>query len=310
MNEKNYIMKKDKKSRQLRIITLLRNSKEGLSKEEIIEKIEKELKFSDEIFNYIDITFKRDLSDIRNDFKTDIIYNRKDNLYQIDSLNIDDSRLDLMLNSFKIYNTFLGFETLPEHIIPEKRKSTGLENFGIISEAIAEKSYIEFNYFKYDTNENEHKKIKPFALKESKNRWYLIGSYENKDDLRAFGLDRISNLYLVDQKYKKAKEINRIEAYYKDSFAMFTEGEVERVVLSFDLRDGNYINSYPIHHSQKSDFNSEKNRYIVSLNIKITLDFIMELMSRAWSLEVIEPLHLKQKMVSIFKEAYERNKNN
>lgn len=300
-------MRKDKKSRQLRIITLLRNSKDGLSKEEIIEKIEKEIKFSDEIFNYVDITFKRDLSDIRNDFKIEIIYNRKDNVYQIDTLTVDDSRLDLMLNSFKIYNTFLGFETLPEHIIPEKRKSNGLENFGILSEAITEKTFIEFDYFKYDTNEKEHKKVKPFALKESKNRWYLIGSYENKEDFRAFGLDRITNLYELDQTYKKFPKIDVINQYFRDSFGMFTEGEVEKVVLSFDLRDGNYINSYPIHHSQKSEFNNEKNRYIISLNIKITLDFIMELMSRAWSLEVIEPLHLRQQMATIFKQANKRN---
>lgn len=300
-------MRKDKKSRQLRIITFLRNNKDGLSKEEIIKKIEKELKFSDEIFNYFDITFKRDLSDIRTDFNIEIIYNRKENVYQIDSLKVDDSRLDLMLNSFKIYNTFLGFETLPEHIIPEKRKSNGLENFGILSEAIREKTFLEFDYFKYDTNEKEHKKVKPFALKESKNRWYLIGSYENKEDIRAFGLDRISNLFVLDQTYKKFPENEVISEYFRDSFAMFTEGEVEEVVLSFDLRDGNYINSYPIHHSQKSEFNNKENRYIVSLKIKITLDFIMELMSRAWSIEVIEPLHLRQKMSLIFEEAHNRN---
>jgi proteasome accessory factor B len=300
-------MRKYKKSRQLRIIKLLRDFQNGLTKTEIIDKIEKELKYSDEIFSYVDITFKRDLNDIRNDFNIEIVYNRKENVYKIDSLKVDDSRLDLMLNSFKIYNTFLGFDTLPEHIIPEKRKSNGLDNFGIISEAISEKTYIEFDYFKYDTNEKVHKKLKPFALKESKNRWYLIGSYENKEDFRAFGLDRISNLNKLENKFNKFPEVKIINNYYKDSFAMFTEGVAEHVVLSFDLRDGNYINSYPIHHTQKSEFNSEKNRYIISLNIKITLDFIMELMSRAWSLEVIEPLHLRQQLAFIFKEAHKRN---
>lgn len=302
------IMRKDKKSRQLRIISLLRYSKFGMSKEEIVEKIEQELHYSDDYFTYVAITFKRDLSDIRNDFNIDIIYNRKGNVYQIDSLKVEDSRLDLMLNSYKIYNAFLGFNTLPEHIIPEQRKSNGLDNFGIISDAISEKIYLEFDYFKYDSNQKEHKKIKPFALKESKNRWYLIGSYENKNDFRAFGLDRISNLYKLDQKFNKFPDIDTINNYYNDSFAMFTEGEVEKVILSFDLRDGNYINSYPIHHSQKCEINQEKKRYIVHLKIKITLDFIMELMSRAWSLEVIEPIYLREKMTTIFEEAYKRNK--
>lgn len=302
-------MTKDKKSRQLRIISLLRSCKVGLSKDQIVEKIEKELHYSDNDYNYVNITFKRDLSDIRNDFNVDIIYNRKENVYQIDSLQVEDSRLDLMLNSYKIYNTFLGFNTLPEHIIPEQRKSNGLEHFGTISDAINEKIYLEFDYFKYDSNQKEHKKVKPFALKESKNRWYLIGYYENKEDFRAFGLDRISNLIPSDQKFKNAPDLEKINDYYKDSYAMFTEGEIENVILSFDLRDGNYINSYPIHHSQKSELNQEQNRYIVTIKIKITLDFIMELMSRAWSLEVIEPLSLRKKMAAIFDEAHKRNLN-
>ena len=76
-------------------------------------------------------------------------------------------------------------------------------------------------------------------------------------------------------------------------------------MLSFDNRDGNYIETMPIHHSQK--LRREKDRTIVELFIHITLDFIMELMSRSWSLEVIEPELLRHQVRAIFKEAAKRN---
>ncbi len=137
----------------------------------------------------------------------------------------------------------------------------------------------------------------------------MIGYYENNNEIRAFGLDRINNLKVLEQGFKTKLKIETINNYYKDSFAMFTDGEVENVTLSFDLRDGNYINSHPIHFSQKCEINQEKTRYFIYLKIKITLDFMMELMSRAWSLKVIEPLHLRDKMVTFFEEALDRNKN-
>lgn len=302
-------MLSNKISRQLIIINLLSENSDGLSKQEIIRNIEHKFELANDPFNYLELTFKRDLQSIRNDFNIDVIYNKKDNTYQLGSLSVDDSKVELLLNSFKIFTIMLNHSGLPEYIIPEKRKSNGLKNISVITDAIGSKKYILFEYFKYDSSTYETKKIKPFALKESKNRWYVIGSYEGKTDLRAFGLDRISKLEVLDQAYKTKFKIEDIDKYYEDSFAMFSDGKTENVTLSFDFRDGNYINSYPIHHSQECEIDTENNRYIIKLKLKITLDFIMELMSRAWSLEVIEPLHLRKEITTIFKEAFERNKN-
>lgn len=296
-------MKSSKLFRQILIINLLVENPEGQSKNEIINTIEK----IESNFTYLDLTFKRDIKDIRIDFGIELIYNRKDNCYLINNYTINESKIELLLNSFKIFSSLATSSGLPQYIIPENRKANGLSNFTEISEVISKNKFIQFDYFKFDLNAFETKKVKPFALKESKNRWYLIGSYEDKTEFRAFGLDRITNLYEIDQKFKNKPSIIEINNYYKDSFAMFTDEKVEFVKLSFDLRDGNYIKSFPIHSSQKQELNQEKNGYIITLNIRITLDFIMELLSRSWSLEVLEPLHLKEKVASIFQEALKRN---
>ena len=93
---------------------------------------------------------------------------------------------------------------------------------------------------------------------------------------------------------------------YRHCFAMFTgNGKPERVVLSFDHRDGNYVEAMPINHSQ--ELRREDDRTIVELKINVTLDLIMELMSRSWSIEVIEPKLLRTQLRDIYKEAMKRN---
>ena len=301
-------MLQNKISRQLLIINILLDNPHGISKNELVSFIEKKFELLNQRFKYLNLAFNRDLKELREDFGLDIPYSKKHKIYTLNDYTINDSRIELLLNSFKIFSSLVNSSGLPEYIIPEKRKSNGIENFSILTEAINKKSIIEFYYFKYDINVTETKTVKPFALKESKNRWYLIGFYENTQEYRTFGLDRINNVTLTDRTYKKSPSIAEINDYFRDSFAMFTDEKTEFVKLSFDIRDGNYIKSYPIHTSQQINFIEKENRYEVTLNIKITLDFIMELLSRSWSVEVIEPLHLRKKLASIFQEALKRNK--
>ena len=301
-------MLQNKISRQLLIINILLDNPHGISKNELVSFIEKKFELLNQRFKYLNLAFNRDLKELREDFGLDIPYSKKQKIYTLNDYNINDSRIELLLNSFKIFSSLVNSSGLPEYIIPEKRKSNGIENFSVLTEAINKKSIIEFYYFKYDINVTETKTVKPFALKESKNRWYLIGFYENTQEYRTFGLDRINNVTLTDRTYKKSPSIAEINDYFRDSFAMFTDEKTEFVKLSFDIRDGNYIKSYPIHTSQQINFIEKENRYEVTLNIKITLDFIMELLSRSWSVEVIEPLHLRKKIASIFQEALKRNK--
>jgi hypothetical protein len=223
----------------------------GISKNELVSFIEKKFELLNQRFKYLNLAFNRDLKELREDFGLDIPYSKKHKIYTLNDYTINDSRIELLLNSFKIFSSLVNSSGLPEYIIPEKRKSNGIENFSILTEAINKKSIIEFYYFKYDINVTETKTVKPFALKESKNRWYLIGFYENTQEYRTFGLDRINNVTLTDRTYKKSPSIAEINDYFRDSFAMFTDEKTEFVKLSFDIRDGNYIKSYPIHTSQQ-----------------------------------------------------------
>lgn len=192
---------------------------------------------------------------------------------------------------------------LPDFVQPEKRRSRGTEFLFAFKRAIDQNKIVKFKYKKFYPDKIDNKTVHPHILKESRGRWYLLG-LDSQREAKSYGLDRISELEVMDNTFTKNTEIDWNEMY-QDSFAMFTDAPVEKVVLSFAERDGNYIEAMPIHSSQK--LTHEGNRVIVTLNIRITLDFIMELMSRSWSVEVIAPLHLRQNLHKTYKEAMERN---
>lgn len=267
----------------------------------LIRKLEE--RFVEEKTGFSERTIKRDIAIIRNEFHIEVRY--ENGGYFIDEESVDNSIITDTVEAFEIFSSVNLQTGMPDFVLAENRKPTGNEHFHFLVKAILANSEISFIYRKYFPEEESQIFVAPYALKESRNRWYLIGVKRGENELKAFGLDRISFPAREDRKFKPKFSVEEVKAHFADSFAMFTDAEVEKVILKFDKRDGNYIKSFPIHPSQT--LTEDKNSVTVTLQIRITLDFMMELMSRAWSLEVIEPLSLREKLAGIFKNAAGRN---
>jgi predicted DNA-binding transcriptional regulator YafY len=250
-------------------------------------------------------TLTRDITDIKTTFGIGIDFCNTRKGFYIPDDEVHSAIAEQVLETFDILNSIGGETGIPDYILPEKRISTGTEHFVPIKKAIKESKLISFEYKKFYPEVSEVRNIEPYALKQSRGRWYLLGFEKGDDTSKAFGLDRILWVEILNRKFNKRNNIDW-KKKYEHCFAMFTSNEPpQKVVLSFDNRDGNYIETMPIHHSQK--LRREKDRTIVELFIHITLDFIMELMSRSWSLEVIEPESLRHQVRDIFMEAAKRN---
>lgn len=289
--------------RYINIIQCIQNYKNGYpSKKDIIEFLENK----NDVKGLSERTFRHDIEDIPTIFGIEIKYNSQKRGYYIPN-NDNNPLINNLLESFEIVNAFGGYTILPDFILPEKRRSHGLQHLIPLKKAIEDNICVTFDYKKFYPEIDQKRTIEPYALKESHGRWYLLGvDYDgDQSTIKSFGLDRIYNLDISVIKFKKDKKVD-LTNKYMHNFAMFTDGKPEKVILSFDLRDGKYIEAMPIHNSQiiirKND------RIQVELYICITLDFIMELMSRSWSIEVIKPLSLREQMHKIYLDAVERNK--
>lgn len=287
--------------RQLHIVKYIERNPYA-SLKQIFSYLEKEADIRDGLTSR---TFSRDIESIGNNLNIVIEYDNLRRGYFIDDDEIALSFFRNVFDGFYFLNALDREKELPNYIIPEKRRaSTGIEHFDKLRKAIEQKKRISFVYKKYQSSQDEVRIFEPYALKESRGRWYVLGFDENAETAKSFALDRIRELEMLQQSFQP--RTMDWKAWYEHSFAMFSkEGAPERIKLSFDQEDGKYLESLPLHHSQKTHFDND--RCIVELNMHITPDLIMEIMSRTWSVEVIEPISLRETFREYYRGALARN---
>ena len=81
---------------------------------------------------------------------------------------------------------------------------------------------------------------------------------------------------------------------------------MEHVVVRAHGKMANLLRTLPLHHSQR-ELESADGHTDFAIDIRPSIDFISELMSKADGLDVLEPASLKEKMRSIMEEALKRN---
>lgn len=125
---------------------------------------------------------------------------------------------------------------------------------------------------------------------------------------KTWGLERISNLEVTNNLYQRDIRYNTLSD--KDSFGIYTSPNlpIEDIELSFTPKSGRYIVTRPLHHSQEVLIDDDS-EIRIKLHVKLTNDFIMELLSQTDKMTVVSPQHLKDRFREIYLRAIERTVN-
>ena len=252
----------------------------------------------DEEENYIisKRTFERDVNEIREIYKIDIEYNRSRNVYEI-TQDADEVKTDRLIESFQIFNALSISDSVSNHIIIEKRKHSGTDNMHGLLHAIKNQLEIQFTHEKFwkENNEKQTRLVFPLALKEARNRWYLVVQDPKDRVYKTFGLERISDLEITHKKFEYPKDFNP-EEKFKYSFGIITDGtKPEKIKIWLSHNQANYIKSLPLHHSQKI-ISENKTECVIELHMSPTYDFVMELLSMGAEVKVLKPKSLQEEI--------------
>lgn len=274
-----------------------------ISFQEIEERFYKSSLFMDDNANFSKRTFHRDIKEIDELFEIEVLYSKSKCGYFIEGEDIN-SNLDLLIDSYRIINTFHNFKDLHNYVTSEPFRS-GSEHLIIFLNAIKNRREIEFSYSKYIDNVEQKRIVQPYFLKEYKHRWYVIAKDKKDGKTKTFALDRIMNTsFTLSPKacYDIPREITP-NKYFADCFGIFClpNTEPQIVELAFKPLKGKFIKSQPLHHSQKIILENQ-DELRVQLYIQITHDFIMELLSHGCEVKVISPISLIEEMKKIITE--------
>jgi len=251
-------------------------------------------------FNVSKRTFQRDLEDIRSLYNIDIQFDFSKKVYFLDFDEQPDVN-ERILEAFDTFNALNLSDRLSNNIHFEKRRPQGTENLYGLLHAINNQLQIKFTYQKFWEDELTKRNAEPYALKEFRNRWYVLAKDLKDNQVKSFALDRLSDLDITKKQFQLPNDFN-VNQHYKYCFGIISPNghKPEEIELSFDPFQGKYIKTLPLHESQQILIDNEEELRI-KLTLFITHDFFMELLSYGENLRVIKPESLINDLTSTFK---------
>ena len=266
------------------------------------------LQMQDETLNigFSKRTLQRDIREIRNTFGIDIEYSTKSKGYFISQTEMENMNFQRMIEAFDMFNSLNLAQDLAPFIHLEKRKPQGTENLYGLIHAIKNKLQIKFSYHKFWEDEITERIAEPYALKECKNRWYVLSKDCKDGYIKTFALDRLTNLEITSIHFEFPATLN-IEENYRYCFGIInpTDEDPQEIILSFDTFQGRYIKTLPLHETQEVLIDNE-DELRVKLKVFITEDFIMELLSYGDKMKVVSPQTLIDEIKTACENAFKQ----
>lgn len=237
-------------ARQAQIVDFIRQSKKARVKDIV--------RFLSEIGEHVSHrTVERDLLAIQDnlDFGVERHGTHPDHWYAVETGESADNVVQACLRHAQLSHFFrseLRHRGSGNPVIyPDDPNITnGLVHLPLLAEAARNNRVVEFCHKKFGMPE-EIRVVGALFLREFRKRWYLVARDLHFDQVRTFGLDRISWVHLKDVTFKP-KPTETYEALFGHVIGLF-ESEARLVTIRFwsEEYQANYLRTLPLHPTQR-----------------------------------------------------------
>ena len=262
-------------------------------------------------------TLYRDLNKIEEDFGQTITKNKIDlhgkkvTGYKIDvrdSCDYDDVlSLINMWGALKIIKKELGAVLIPAEYISIGRgwRSGGVVWLNTLIEAMIKSRMVHFTYVKYGSSESSERFVEPYFLKSYNQVWYLMAKEKDFDQIKVFGLDRVTNVSLSTVTFQRNAQFNPANLF-KDSIGITVKEhkEVKRITIDITEPFSKKIKSIPLHQSQRI-IQDVDGRVRIELSIVPNSEFYSEIIKMRHYAKIISPNDVRDRMKEIIRSMAE-----
>lgn len=167
-------------------------------------------------------------------------------------------------------------------------------NIDHVHRAISEKKVLTYRYGRYNVNKKfEFGRngvlyyVEPYALIWQNDNYYLIGRFQENDEMRHYRLDRIREISISEESFVK-REFH-LQEYVNQSFMMFA-GEEIRIKIRFD---NELINVVLDRFGLEADIRKDgDNHFVLSSKAKLSDGLVNWILTWGGQAKVISPDHL------------------
>ena len=205
-----------------------------------------------------------------------------------------ESITNWLLNSMSLQDTLAGSHEVADRIFVEDVPSAR-EHLGTFIDCLKQKHTIRFSYHPYSrTLPTPGVEIEPYFIKLFKQRWYVIGLNVAEKRIKTYALDRMKDVVALPETFRMPDDFDA-QTYFKDAYGIVVDqSEVRKIVLKVDARQAKYFAALPLHPSQRQTVSDRFSLF--TYNMRITDDFVEELLSHGSRVTVLEPPELRARI--------------
>ena len=234
-------------------------------------------------------------------FGLTINYDRARGSYIIEEDRGGDSAVtDWVLNSTAIANLLSDSREVSDHIFLEDVPSSR-NHLNVIINSLKDGHTIRFDYHSYVHQPKIGMILEPYFLKIFRQRWYVTGKNVGERKLKTYALDRMENVAETPEKYVIPADFDAARYFYNSFGIVFDEGAIHNVVLKVDPRQAKYFRALPLHHTQ--DESVCDGYSLFSYRLRLTSDFVAELLSYGPKVTVEAPAELRRLVTESLKQS-------
>lgn len=208
---------------------------------------------------------------------------------------------DWLLNSSATSSVLQGSRDVASKIMLEDVPSAR-DHLASVIQALRDNHPLTFDYHPYTrTQPTRDVVLEPYFLRIHRQLWYVTGRNTADNKVKTYSLDRIQNLRILPPTFTPPPDADPND-FFRDSFGvMVTQGEPKTVKLRVEARQAKYFRALPLHHSQEEMVSDKFS--IFTLHLRITSDFVAEILSHGPQITVISPPELKTLVINELRAA-------
>ena len=228
--------------------------------------------------------------------------------YYIDSGDSHQASVtDWLLNSAAMSNVLSSVSDVSDRIFLEDVPSARLYLSQVVS-ALRGRHPLRFTYRPYTrVNPTRDVVVEPYFLKIFRQRWYVTGLNSRDGIVKTYALDRMEDVVIEADTFIMPDDFDP-ESFVKDPFGIvFSQGKTHEVVIRTTSRQAKYLRALPLHHSQREEIHDDYSLF--HYRLRLTPDFVQELLSHGADIKVIEPPELRAMVTTSLRAALEQYGN-
>lgn len=176
--------------------------------------------------------------------------------------------------------------------------------FEAVGAALVERRRLKIRYLSRGSGESSQRIVSPQRLIHYRSNWLLDAWCHERDELRSFSLDNISQPKIEDTPAIDVPE-EELDQTLGNGYGIFSGKEVQWATLRFSPERARWVAAEQWHPAQKGEWDSE-GHWLLQIPYSDDRELVMDILRHTPEVEVLAPPELRERVLERMREGVAR----